>query len=160
LRVMFPIRRGTDPVIQTRSPRKARKALQITISKRSLWPAARSNEVIRNRADATRLMLAAALLKASELCVGDLAWIAEPSQTIVSHHVRALRAHGVVRSRRQGKMVTSFRPARHGPKTSAIRRSSRTCPRRPSARSPESRTRGSPAGSRRASGCLLLISRD
>ena len=50
-------------------------------------------------------MLAAALLEASELCVCDLAWIAERSQTLVSHHVRALRAHGIVRSLREGKMV-------------------------------------------------------
>src|SRR5438105_11089281 len=55
--------------------------------------------------DPTRLMLAAALLEASELCVCDLAWIAERSQTLVSHHVRALRNHGIVRSRREGKMV-------------------------------------------------------
>jgi len=40
-------------------------------------------------------MLAAALLEASELCVCDLAWIAERSQTLVSHHVRALRNHGI-----------------------------------------------------------------
>jgi len=51
------------------------------------------------------LMLAAALLEANELCVCDLAWIAERSQTLVSHHVRALRTHGIVRSRREGKMV-------------------------------------------------------
>jgi ArsR family transcriptional regulator, lead/cadmium/zinc/bismuth-responsive transcriptional repressor len=50
-------------------------------------------------------MLAAALLEASELCVCDLAWIAERSQTLVSHHVRALRTQGIVRSRREGKMV-------------------------------------------------------
>jgi DNA-binding transcriptional ArsR family regulator len=50
-------------------------------------------------------MLAAALLEANELCVCDLAWIAERSQTLVSHHVRALRSHGIVRSRREGKMV-------------------------------------------------------
>jgi DNA-binding transcriptional ArsR family regulator len=61
----------------------------------------------RSRAlsDPTRLMLAAALLEASELCVCDLAWIAERSQTLVSHHVRVLRTHGIVRSRREGKMV-------------------------------------------------------
>jgi len=59
----------------------------------------------RALSDPTRLMLAAALLEASELCVCDLAWIAERSQTLVSHHVRALRAHGIVRSRREGKMV-------------------------------------------------------
>ena len=59
----------------------------------------------RALSDPTRLMLAAALLEARELCVCDLAWIAERSQTLVSHHVRALRTHGIVRSRREGKMV-------------------------------------------------------
>jgi DNA-binding transcriptional ArsR family regulator len=59
----------------------------------------------RALSDPTRLMLAAALLEANELCVCDLAWIAERSQTLVSHHVRALRGHGIVRSRREGKMV-------------------------------------------------------
>ena len=59
----------------------------------------------RALSDPTRLMLAAALLEASELCVCDLAWIAERSQTLVSHHVRTLRTHGIVRSRREGKMV-------------------------------------------------------
>jgi len=55
--------------------------------------------------DPTRLTLASALLEADELCVCDLAWIVERAQNLVSHHVRTLRAHGVVRSRRQGKMV-------------------------------------------------------
>ena len=59
----------------------------------------------RALSDPTRLILAAALLEASELCVCDLAWIADRSQTLVSHHVRALRTHGIVRSRREGKMV-------------------------------------------------------
>lgn len=59
----------------------------------------------RALSDPTRLMLAAALLEADELCVCDLAWIVERSQTLASHHVRALRAHGIVRSRRAGKMV-------------------------------------------------------
>jgi DNA-binding transcriptional ArsR family regulator len=59
----------------------------------------------RALSDPTRLMLAAALLEANELCVCDLAWIGERSQTLVSHHVRALRSHGIVRSRRDGKMV-------------------------------------------------------
>jgi len=39
------------------------------------------------------------------LCVCDLAWIVERAQNLVSHHVRTLRAHGIVRSRREGKMV-------------------------------------------------------
>jgi DNA-binding transcriptional ArsR family regulator len=49
--------------------------------------------------------LAAALARANELCVCDLAWIAERSQNLVSHHLRALRAGGLVDSRREGKMV-------------------------------------------------------
>ena len=56
-------------------------------------------------ADPTRLMLAAALAEADELCVCDLSWIAERSEKLVSHHVRALRAQGLARSRRDGKMV-------------------------------------------------------
>jgi DNA-binding transcriptional ArsR family regulator len=56
-------------------------------------------------ADPTRLMLAAALRDGNELCVCDLAWIAERSQNLVSHHLRALRAAELVRSRRDGKMV-------------------------------------------------------
>jgi DNA-binding transcriptional ArsR family regulator len=56
-------------------------------------------------ADPTRLTLAAALLEAEELCVCDLAWIVERAQNLVSHHVRVLRTHGLVRSRREGKMV-------------------------------------------------------
>jgi DNA-binding transcriptional ArsR family regulator len=59
----------------------------------------------RALSDPTRLALAAALLDATELCVCDLAWIVERSQTLVSHHVRTLRAYGIVRSRRAGKMV-------------------------------------------------------
>ncbi|SRR6266536_5068408 len=59
----------------------------------------------RALSDPTRLTLAAALTDADELCVCDLAWIAERSQTLVSHHVRVLRTHGLVGSRREGKMV-------------------------------------------------------
>jgi DNA-binding transcriptional ArsR family regulator len=55
--------------------------------------------------DPTRLLLAAALAEADELCVCDLAWIVERAQNLVSHHVRVLRQEGLVRSRREGKMV-------------------------------------------------------
>jgi DNA-binding transcriptional ArsR family regulator len=55
-------------------------------------------------ADPTRLMLAHAL-RDGELCVCDLAWVAERAENLVSHHVRALRNAGVVSSRRDGKMV-------------------------------------------------------
>jgi DNA-binding transcriptional ArsR family regulator len=56
-------------------------------------------------ADPTRLMLAAAVREAGELCVCDLAWISERSPNLVSHHLRALRMEGLVSSRRDGKMV-------------------------------------------------------
>ena len=57
-------------------------------------------------ADPTRLTIAAALDAADgELCVCDLAWVAERSEKLVSHHVRVLREGGIVRSRRDGKMV-------------------------------------------------------
>ncbi len=56
-------------------------------------------------ADPTRLMLAAALADAGELCVCDLSWIAERAENLVSHHLRVLRAGGMAKSRRSGKMV-------------------------------------------------------
>jgi ArsR family transcriptional regulator, lead/cadmium/zinc/bismuth-responsive transcriptional repressor len=55
--------------------------------------------------DPTRLMLAAALREGGELCVCDLAWISERAQNLVSHHLRVLRSHRLVRSRRDGKLV-------------------------------------------------------
>src|SRR3954452_1940919 len=57
-------------------------------------------------ADPTRLTLAVALRDPEgELCVCDLSWVVERSEKLVSHHVRALRAARLVRSRRDGKMV-------------------------------------------------------
>ena len=55
--------------------------------------------------DPTRLALAATLIDGDELCVCDLSWILERSQGLVSHHARRLREQGIVRSRRDGKMV-------------------------------------------------------
>lgn len=55
-------------------------------------------------ADPTRVMIAASL-RDSELCVCDLAWIAERKESLVSHHLRRLRTDGLVSSRREGKMV-------------------------------------------------------
>jgi len=59
----------------------------------------------RALSDPTRLTLAAALLEGGELCVCDLSWISERKQALVSHHLRALRSEGIVRSRRDGKLV-------------------------------------------------------
>ena len=38
-------------------------------------------------------------------CVCDLAWVAERPENLVSHHLRVLRSAGLVRNRRDGKMV-------------------------------------------------------
>jgi DNA-binding transcriptional ArsR family regulator len=55
--------------------------------------------------DPTRLTVALGLRDGGELCVCDLAWVCERSDKLVSHHVRQLRSAGLVRSRRDGKMV-------------------------------------------------------
>lgn len=55
-------------------------------------------------ADPTRLMLADALLD-GPLCVCDLAWVAERSQNLVSHHVGVLRRAGLVSAQRDGKLM-------------------------------------------------------
>jgi DNA-binding transcriptional ArsR family regulator len=60
---------------------------------------------VKALADPTRLMLAVALAEGEELCVCDLAWVAERAENLVSHHLRALRGAGLVSSRRDGKMV-------------------------------------------------------
>ncbi len=62
-------------------------------------------ERARALSDPTRLTLAAALREGEELCVCDLAWISGRSQGLVSHHLRTLRSHELVRSRRDGKLV-------------------------------------------------------
>jgi DNA-binding transcriptional ArsR family regulator len=62
-------------------------------------------ERARALSDPTRLMLAAALREGEELCVCDLAWISGRAQNLVSHHLRLLRSHGLVSSRRDGKLV-------------------------------------------------------
>lgn len=56
-------------------------------------------------ADPTRLTVALSLQAGRELCVCDLAWVCERSDKLISHHLRQLRAAGLVRSRRDGKMV-------------------------------------------------------
>jgi DNA-binding transcriptional ArsR family regulator len=55
--------------------------------------------------DPTRLTLAAALAEGGELCVCDLAWVAERAENLVSHHLRLLRSAALVTSRRDGKMI-------------------------------------------------------
>lgn len=56
-------------------------------------------------ADPTRLQLASALTGGEELCVCDLSWIVERADKLVSHHLRLMRTAGILRSRKDGKMV-------------------------------------------------------
>jgi DNA-binding transcriptional ArsR family regulator len=61
--------------------------------------------VFKILADQTRCRLMAAIIEGGELCVCDLAATVAMSESNVSHHLRVLRANGLVRARRAGKMV-------------------------------------------------------
>ncbi len=61
--------------------------------------------VFKVLADQSRCRLMAAIIEAGELCVCDLAATVDMSESNVSHHLRVLRANGLVRARRSGKMV-------------------------------------------------------
>ncbi len=52
-----------------------------------------------------RCRILAALLVAEELCVGDLALALDTSEDSVSYALRLLRATGLVRRRREGRMA-------------------------------------------------------
>ena len=56
--------------------------------------------------DPTRLRLLHALSLSGELCVCDLAFLTDRSQSAVSHQLRSLRTSGVVTRRKEGR--TSF----------------------------------------------------
>lgn len=56
-------------------------------------------------ADPTRLRILHALLITKELCVCDLAAIADLSVSAVSHQLRLLRDRSLVKARRDGRMV-------------------------------------------------------
>jgi ArsR family transcriptional regulator, lead/cadmium/zinc/bismuth-responsive transcriptional repressor len=60
--------------------------------------------------DRGRLRLMAALLEGGEMCVCDLAAATGQSESAVSHALRLLRAHRVVKVRRSGRMAY-YRPA-------------------------------------------------
>jgi DNA-binding transcriptional ArsR family regulator len=67
--------------------------------------AARVATMFRVLGDPSRCRLVYALLRGDEVCVGDLAARLEMSESNVSHHLSVLRAHGLVRFRREGKQV-------------------------------------------------------
>lgn len=62
-------------------------------------------DIFKLLADPSRCRLVQALVAAGEICVCDLAATLAMSESSVSHHLRILRAHGVVRGRREGRMV-------------------------------------------------------
>jgi len=62
-------------------------------------------ELFQLLADPTRARILFALLEAGELCVCDLAAAVCISETRTSHALRLLRASGVVRARRDGRMM-------------------------------------------------------
>ncbi len=78
-------------------------------------------ERLRALSDPSRLTLVAALRDGGELCVCDLAWIVERAHNLVSHHLRLLRSAGLVRSRRDAKMVMySLTPVGHSLLTAVL----------------------------------------
>lgn len=54
--------------------------------------------------DPNRLRLLTSILEAGELCVCDLAAVTTMSESAVSHALRLMRAHRVVKVRRSGRM--------------------------------------------------------
>lgn len=62
-------------------------------------------ELFRLLGDPTRVRILYALLEAGELCVCDLAAVVSVPETSVSHALRLLRTAGVVRNRRDGRMI-------------------------------------------------------
>ena len=65
----------------------------------------RVTELFRLLGDPTRVRLLYALVETGELCVCDLSAAVGVPETSVSHALRLLRTAGIVRTRRDGRMV-------------------------------------------------------
>ena len=87
-----------DAVVHMDEVRAARAALPPVPSLAAL------GEMFAALGDPTRLRIVAALAE-RELCVCDLAASVGHSESAVSHHLRLLRSLGLVRPRRQGRLV-------------------------------------------------------
>ena len=59
----------------------------------------------RMLAEPVRLRMVYGLLEAGEMCVGDLAALVGASESGTSHQLRQLRLAGLVRTRRNGRIV-------------------------------------------------------
>lgn len=66
--------------------------------------AGRLAQIFAALADPTRLRIISAL-EAGELCVCDLAAVLDMTQSAVSHQLRLLRALGLVKNRKDGRVV-------------------------------------------------------
>ena len=62
------------------------------------------SEIFKVFGDSTRIKIVFALLS-SELCVQDITTITEASQSAISHQLRILRSHKLVKTRRDGKNI-------------------------------------------------------
>ena len=87
-----------DPVVHIESVRRARAS---AIPSANLAELTSFFSVI---ADPTRLRIIAAL-DTTELCVCDLAAAITLSESAVSHHLRSMRDLGLVKTRRDGRLV-------------------------------------------------------
>ncbi len=67
--------------------------------------AGRLADMFRLLGDPTRTRILYALLEAGELCVCDLAETVDIPESRLSHALRLLRTSGVVRNRRDGRMI-------------------------------------------------------
>lgn len=71
----------------------------------SAGQAVRAVDTLRLLADPVRARIISALDAAGELCVGDLALALDVTDSSVSHALRLLRTAGVVRNRRDGRVI-------------------------------------------------------
>ncbi len=67
--------------------------------------AARVAERFKLLGEPGRLRMIYALLEAGELCVCDLAAVVESNESAVSHQLRQLRGAGLVKFRKEGRIV-------------------------------------------------------
>ncbi|MGH3440443.1 MAG: ArsR/SmtB family transcription factor [Nitriliruptorales bacterium] len=81
---------------------------RVAIARGGLLPSeetVRIAELFRMLGDATRARILYALLEAGELCVCDVAAAVEAGESAVSHALRLLRTAGIVRNRRDGRIM-------------------------------------------------------
>lgn len=58
----------------------------------------------KNFGDLTRLRIISLLLE-TELCVQDIAYALDMSQSAISHQIRILKSSGIVKGNRDGKLI-------------------------------------------------------